>query len=83
MIDKNSMKIDGFDDAIIGYGEQYGKKPLLVYSYSKICKILRERDNMTREEADDFAQFNILNVWGGKRTTMILYNKYWYDWKDR
>ena len=53
MLDKDSMKIDGFDDAIIGYGEQ-----------------------------DDFAQFNILNVWVGNGTPMILYNEYWYDWKD-
>ena len=81
MLDKETMKIDGFDDAIIGYGEQYGKQPLLVYSYSRICKILRERDDMTWEEADDFAQFNILNVWVGERTPMILYNEYWYDWK--
>ena len=82
MFEKETLKIDGFDDAIIGYGEQYGKQPLLVYSYSKICKILRERDDMTWEEADDFAQFNILNVWVGERTPMILYNEYWYDWKD-
>ena len=81
MLDKETMKIDGFDDAIIGYGEQYGKQPLFVYSYSRICKILRERDDMTWEEADDFAQFNILNVWVGERTAMILYNEYWYDWK--
>jgi len=36
---------------------------------------------MTWEEADDFAQFNILNVWVGEGTPMILYNEYWYDWK--
>jgi len=37
---------------------------------------------MTWEEADDFAQFNILNVWVGEGTPMILYNEYWYDWKE-
>ena len=82
MFEKETLKIDGFDDAIIGYGEQYSKQPLLVYSYSKICEILRERDGMTWEEADDFAQFNILNVWVGEGTPMILYNEYWYDWKE-
>ena len=83
MLDKNSMKIDGFDDAIIGYGEQYSKQPLLVYSYSRICKILRERDGMEWEEADDFAQFNIANVWVGKGTPIILYNEHWEGWNDK
>ena len=82
MFDKEAMKIDGFDDAIIGYGEQYSKQSLLVYSYSKICEILRERDGMSWEEADEFAQFNIANVWVGKRTPMILYKEYWHDCQD-
>ena len=37
---------------------------------------------MEWEEADEFAQFNIANVWVGERTPMILYNEYWYDWKE-
>ena len=82
MFEKETLKIDGFDDAIIGYGEQYSKQPLLVYSYSKICEILRERDGMSWEEADEFAQFNIANAWVGDRTPMILYNEYWHEWKD-
>ena len=81
-LDAEAMSIDGFKDALIGKGEQYNSLPLLVYSYSRICKILRERDGMTWEEADEYAQFNITNVWVGKRTPMILYNEYWYDWKD-
>ena len=80
-LDAEAITIDGFDDAIMGYGEQYNKNPLHVYSYSVICKILRERDGMTWEEADDYAQFNIANVWVGERTPMILYNEYWEDWK--
>ncbi len=48
-LDAEAMSIDGFKDAIIGYGEQYSKKTLLVYSYSKICEILRKRDGMSWE----------------------------------
>jgi hypothetical protein len=77
----NWCGLDGFDEAIIGIGEQYGKSPLHVYSYSVICKILRERDGMSWEEADEYAQFNIANVWVGERTPLILYNEYWEDWK--
>ena len=36
---------------------------------------------MSWEEADDYAQFNITNVWVGERTPLILYNEYWEDWK--
>jgi hypothetical protein len=81
-LDASAISIDGFDDAILGYGEQFNKKTLHVYSYSVICKILRERDGMTWEEADEYAQFNIANVWVGERTPMILYNEFWHDWKD-
>ena len=82
-LDAEAMSIDGFKDAIIGYGEQYSKKTLLVYSYSRICKILRDRDGMTWEEADEYAQFNITNVWVGERTPMILYNEFWEGWNDK
>jgi hypothetical protein len=81
-LDAEAISIDGFTDAIIGHGEQYNNKPLNVYSYSRICGILRDRDGMSWEEADEYAQFNITNVWVGERTPMILYNEYWYDWKD-
>ena len=36
---------------------------------------------LTNEEADEYAQYNITNVWVGDRTPMILYNEYWEDWK--
>ena len=81
-LDAEAISIDGFTDAIIGHGEQYNNRPLNVYSYSRICGILRDRDGMSWEEADEYAQFNITNVWVGERTPMILYNEYWYDWKD-
>ena len=81
-LDAEAISIDGFTDAIIGHGEQYNNKPLNVYSYSRICGILRDRDGMSWEEADEYAQFNITNVWVGERTPMILYNEYWEDWKD-
>ena len=81
-LDAEALSIDGFKDALIGKGEQYNSPPLLVYSYSRICKVLRDRDGMSWEEADEYAQFNITNVWVGDRTPMILYNEFWYDWKD-
>ena len=81
-LDAEALSIDGFEDALIGKGEQYNLPPLLVYSYSRICKVLRDRDGMSWEEADEYAQFNITNVWVGNRTPMILYNEYWEDWKD-
>ena len=81
-LDAEAISIDGFTDAIIGHGEQYNNRPLNVYSYSRICGILRDRDGMSWEEADEYAQFNITNVWVGERTPMILYNEYWEDWKD-
>lgn len=55
--DENFTKMDGFDDAIIGVDEiNYH----LVYSKSKIIKIMIDRDGMTHEEALDFYGYNVV-----------------------
>lgn len=55
--DESFLKLDGFDDAIIGVDEINYK---LIYSKNKIIKIMIDRDEMTHEEALDYYGFNVV-----------------------
>jgi len=64
--------MDGFDDAIIGVGQQYTNEVLVVYDRNKCIEILVERDGMTYEDAEEFFSFNSDCAWVGKKTPMIV-----------
>ena len=64
------ITFDGLDDAIINAipkGESYK----VVYDRGAIVDILVERDEMTYEEADEFASFNIDCLYAGEFTPII------------
>jgi len=66
--------IDGLDDAILGYagGVNAPAKPMLIYSVKEILDILQKRDNMTREEAIEYYEFNIASMYAGETTPIFL-----------
>ena len=55
---------DGLDKAIIGIDE-YSMR--LIYSYTKIIQVLME-DDMTREDAIEYFQYNIQSAYVGEKT---------------
>ena len=71
--ESETLFADGFDDAIIGIGEQGGiRKTLVVYDRQKCIEILMERDGMTLEEADEFFEFNTVGGYVGEYTPIFL-----------
>ena len=52
MIGDELLKIDGFDDAIIGVEESTEQK--LIYDIDKIAEILTTRDQMSYEDAYEY-----------------------------
>ena len=67
---------DGLDDALIGtvhiWG-QGGANVVALYDYEKCVKILMDRDEMTREEATEFLDFNTLGAYVGPGTPAYGY----------
>ena len=57
------LTVDGLNKAIIGIDHNTTR---LIYSYTKIIKILME--DMTREDAEDYFQFNIHQAYVGEKT---------------
>lgn len=62
------LKIDGFDNAIIGVQE--GIQPRLVYDLWKIVDVLKE--DMSEEDALDYIAYNITGAYVGESTPVIV-----------
>jgi hypothetical protein len=56
------LKMDGYDDAVIGFDEDTTK---LIYSESKCIEILIERDKMDREGAIEYFRYNSIGANNG------------------
>jgi hypothetical protein len=73
--DTNIIVLDGLDDAIIGFGEEFGGKVRLVYDGEKLLKILQDRDGMTEEEALEWYGFNIIGAHFGDTNPVFIFRK--------
>jgi len=69
-LNPEAMTMDGFDKALIGFGCQYSKNVVAVYSEEKIIKQLAEE--MSHEDAVEYYGFNIACAWVGPNTPIIV-----------
>jgi hypothetical protein len=60
---------DGFADAFLGIGRQFGK-PIAVYSRSKCIEVLMR--DMDEEQAEEYFEFNMTGAWIGESTPIYL-----------
>lgn len=65
---EEALLADGFEAALIGYVEQYGRPPIALYDRSKCIEILKTRDKMTHDEAEEFFEFNTIGAYMGEAT---------------
>ena len=68
-INSEALFADGFDDAIIGY-DALGFR--VVYDYDKCSDILIKRDGMTKHEAHEFMEFNVVGAFVGDFTPLFV-----------
>lgn len=62
----------GFEDCIVGVGERFGGPPVAVLDVEKMLAQL-EREGMTREEAIEYFEFNILGAHVGEQNPVYLH----------
>jgi hypothetical protein len=63
---------DGFDEAILGVSRRAGSDPLVAYDYDACIEILMERDTMSRSEATEFFEYNVIGAYYGERTPVFV-----------
>lgn len=68
----DAILLTGLDDAIIGIVESFGGGSRILYDKNKIIKILMERDGMSRGEAEEFYDYNILGGYFGDLNPVFL-----------
>jgi hypothetical protein len=69
--DDDVLFADGFEDALIGYGEHFHSGPVAIYDYHKCISILQERDGMTEEDAVEYFEFNVIGAYVGEKTPIF------------
>ena len=65
------LKMDGYDNCIVGVITRCGQTPILAYDRSKVISSL-ESDGMSNEEAEEYFQFNQIGAWVGDETPAFL-----------
>ena len=69
----DAMFMDGLDDAILGIGCQWGAKPLVIYSATKIIEsLMKGDDGMDHETALEWYGHNIECAYVGEGTPIIV-----------
>lgn len=59
-----------FDEAIIGIAYRFGMEPVVTYDRTIVVDILARE--MTREEAEEFFEFNTIGAWMGDLTPIFV-----------
>jgi hypothetical protein len=72
---EESLLADGFDDAIIGIVDSFSDNPVVLYDKDKCIDILCK--DMSREEAIEYFNFNVMGAYMGDNTPKfaMLFNK--------
>ncbi len=69
---EGSVILEGFNDAIIGVTEEFGRGSRILYSKDKILEILTSDNQMDILEAIEYYEFNILGSYLGEGTPIFL-----------
>lgn len=69
---EGAILLDGLESAVIGIVEEFGNGRRVLYSKQKILEILRERDGMTCDEAEEFYDYNILGLHASPQNAVFL-----------
>jgi hypothetical protein len=54
-----AVKMDGFDDAVLGYAK-VGDDYVLIYPYEALVNVLAAGPDMSREDAEEYVDFNVV-----------------------
>lgn len=65
------MRMDGYDDCIVGVVEQFGKPPILCYDKRKIIAKLID-DGMSYDDAEEFFEYNQIGAYVGESTPCFI-----------
>lgn len=72
LLNPEALLADGFEDALIGYTQNFHHATVAVYDYGKCVQVLVDRDGMSIEEAEEFLSFNTLDADFGENGPLFV-----------
>lgn len=72
MAGEQAIVWDGCDEAIVGVGTRCGHDGLFVYDYDLLVELFMAQQ-MSKEEAMEWVDYNIVGAWVGEGTPIVLY----------
>ena len=63
---------DGFEGAFIGISHRFGFDVQVATYDRETCIEILMRDDLTREEADEFFEYNVIGSWVGDETPVFV-----------
>ena len=76
LLDPETMKMDGYDDCIVGIVEGFGSTRLLCYDKEKVLERLMA-NGMEYDEAQEYYEFNMLGAFVGEGTPCFIDKAEW------
>ena len=70
--EEDFIRMDGYDDCIIGVVERFGQVPIICYDKTKVLAKLEKEDEMTPEEALEYWEYNQLGSYVGAATPCFI-----------
>jgi len=61
----------GLNEAVIGYAYRCGQPPVALYDRERCIEVLMASGPSTREEAEEYFEFNVAGAWVGDLTPLI------------
>ena len=66
-----ALKMDGYDDCIIGICHRFGQEAIIAYDYNKVIEKLK-KSGMTHDEALEWFSYNQIGSWMGDTTPCFV-----------
>jgi len=71
-INSSALLADGFDEAILGMCMQFGQEHVVAYDYDKCLEILKDRDDMSIDEAIEYMEYNVVGAYMGVYSPVFI-----------
>jgi len=68
----DAMFADDLDDALVGIARRPGQPALAAYDYTRVVRVFEERDGLSREDAIEWVEFNVVSAWLGENTPVWI-----------
>ena len=69
--DLQLVKMEGYDDCILGACERFGQDTIIAYDMDKVIEV-NMSNGMTHEEAIEWFNFNQIGAWVGDTTPCFI-----------